>query len=173
MKNIMSIDPSGLNTGTTGHIGGYVLKLNKDNSGTNDHFTFFFELNELSDLVSFLHNLKILISQNNIDILIIEDFVNYEAKQYAFKFKNNATSETIGAIKSIAFEFNIPFIMQKASEVKTRWSDKVLLTYNILNKVKKDYYLLNSKQETSLTKHERDAIRHAYHFYKKNREKFN
>lgn len=163
--NIMGIDPSGVEQNNIGHIGVYVLSTGEQE--ILNHQTFFFTLEKQEDLNNFFITLPKILKEFQIEKVVIEDFVNYPGKQGAFRFKTNITSEVIGGLKVLLQNLNLPFKMQTATQVKTRWSDSILMKYNIIEKRSNRWFLKNSKQERPLTKHERDAIRHAVHFFKK------
>jgi hypothetical protein len=55
---------------------------------------------------------------------------------------------------------DIPFSVQYAPEVKTRWAEAILVHLNILQQKGSQYYWNGEKTVT----HKRDALKHALHW---------
>lgn len=93
------------------------------------------------------------------DYVVIEGYKLYNHAGMSAQTQSNSTlmtSQLIGAIRMKCFELGIPLTTQYASDVKTRWSDKVLQNLGILDRNKFDGKVTNA--------HKRDALRHLMHF---------
>jgi hypothetical protein len=89
-----------------------------------------------------------------------EGYKLYNHKGKAASMQANSelqTSQLIGVIKYHCFDRNIPLTIQFASEVKTRWSDKVLQNLGYLDEK-------NRFNGQATNPHKKDALRHALHF---------
>lgn len=102
------------------------------------------------------------------DHLVIEGYKLYNHKGKNASMQANSELETPqlkGVIKHACYMLNIPCHVQFASEVKTRWSDKVLQATGYLDS--------NNKFKGQATNnHKRDALRHAIHFEWYGRKKY-
>jgi hypothetical protein len=104
--------------------------------------------------------------------VIMEDFLLYAHKADSQINSHMETSKLIGVLQHHCWVHTIPYHMQSASEVKTRWTDSIL-NYNGYIVKKGRYFVLPSDTKTILNGHKRDAIRHAVHFANfKNERKF-
>lgn len=93
------------------------------------------------------------------DYVVIEGYKLYNHAGMSANTQSNSTlmtSQLIGAIRFLCYDLNIPLTIQFASDVKTRWSDKVLQNLGILDGNKFDGKATNN--------HKRDALRHLMHF---------
>lgn len=76
------------------------------------------------------------------------------------------TPQLIGVLKLVCHRFNIPYSFKFASDVKTRWSENVLVHLGILEhqvKGNKNYYYWNGKLTST---HQRDSLKHALHYWR-------
>ena len=92
--------------------------------------------------------------------LVYETYQLYHHKGMKAETQANSFLETpqlIGAIRMTAYRMGISSFGQSASEVKTRWSDKILQAKGYLGKG-------NTFQGQRTNDHKRDALRHALHF---------
>lgn len=96
-------------------------------------------------------------------IVVIEDYILYESKAQNQINSRMETSKLIGVIQHYCWQFNIPYVMQLANEVKKRWSDEILHYKKILVYSKTKEVLPNRKG-VLIDRHCKDAIRHAVHF---------
>ena len=92
-----------------------------------------------------MYNLKDLISTRMYDVIALESFAPYAHKAQSLVGNKLWTSQLIGMIKLVAFEYGIEVKENNASRAKTLWPDKMLKTYGLY----------------SDSKHVRDATRHA------------
>jgi hypothetical protein len=102
--------------------------------------------------------------------VVIEDYILYSHKAASQINSHMETCKLIGVLQHFCWEKHIPYEMQLASEVKTRWADTIL-HFNKYIVTHGSYYVLPLNPKTRLDKHCRDAIRHAVHFanFKNNR----
>lgn len=97
------------------------------------------------------------------DHVVVEGYKLYNHKGMAAKTQANSdlqTPQLLGVIKLVCFRLGIPLTVQYASEVKTRWSEDVLVRLGILEERKGRYYW-NGELTSS---HKRDALKHGLHF---------
>ena len=93
--------------------------------------------------------------------IVMEDYLLYAAKAEAHINSRFETSQLIGVIKHYAYKKGIPIYIQRATDVKNRWSNKVLLYKNIIKKRGKH---MVTHTGYSVCRHELDAVRHAVHY---------
>ena len=88
-------------------------------------------------------------------IVVIEDYFLYANKAQSQTNSRMETSKLIGLIQHYCYKHDIPYYMQAAALVKTRWSDEIL-----------EYkgYIKKDGARYSQCEHTRDAIRHAVHY---------
>ncbi len=103
-------------------------------------------------------------------IVIIEDYLLYASKAESQINSRMETCKLIGALQVYCYQHNIPYCMQPASEVKTRWSNDILLAEGIIYRNGHGYYLPATREH--INRHAIDAIRHNTHFtsFKNNTE---
>lgn len=104
-----------------------------------------------------------LILENLPDTIVCEGYRLYNHKGKSASMQANSelqTSQLIGAIKLVAYRMNIPIEIQYASEIKTRWSEDVLVRLGILEQKGNRYYFNGELTST----HKRDALKHALHY---------
>lgn len=99
--------------------------------------------------------------KNNL-LLVVEDYILYESKAMSQVHSHMETSKLLGVIQYYCFLNRIPYIMEPASVVKNRWSNKILLYKKYIKKYKKNFYIPLHKKEP-IDRHCLDAIRHAVH----------
>ena len=160
MKTILAIDPSGNfneGEGTTGWVlmredyrvldGGHISATNYDCAERywNEHIQ--------------------LIENTKFDYIIIEGYKLYNHHGMKAEVQAHSeleTSQLIGILKYWCFITHYNLTIQYASDVKTRWSNKILTDLGLLTK-KGQYYCIGINQ-LLCNRHERDALRHAVHF---------
>ena len=94
--------------------------------------------------------------------IVIEDYRLYASKADSQINSRMETCKLIGILQYFCEANQIPFTMQLAAEVKTRWSDQILLHKKLIVHTKRKYTLPDKK--TEVNKHACDAIRHAVHY---------
>jgi hypothetical protein len=97
------------------------------------------------------------------DHVVMEGYKLYNHKGMSAKTQANSDLETpqlLGFLKMVCFQFDIPYTIQYAADVKTRWSEDVLVQLGILEKKGTKYYW---NGESTVT-HKRDALKHALHW---------
>lgn len=110
------------------------------------------------------------ITRNWPDHIVFEGYKLYNHKGMAAKSQANSelpTPQLIGVIKHVCFRLDIPYTVQFASDVKTRWQEPILTHLNILQQKGSKYYW----QGEITTTHKCDALKHALHWtrYKESR----
>ena len=103
-------------------------------------------------------------------IIVIEDYLLYGDKAQNQINSRMETSKLIGLLQYQCFVQKLPYIMQTAGQVKSRWADKILHHKGYLKYYKKKLVLPST--EEYIDNHCKDAIRHAVHFntFKNNKE---
>ena len=161
-EHILAIDPSGNfeeGKGTTGCCL-FNCALNKITSTTNIHASHFNSKEEYwqrhIDFIGYVCK-----TFNN-TIVIIEDFTLDPRRAMQQSHSKMETPKIIGILQLYCQQHNIPYKMQRAVEVKNRWADHILEYKNYIIKKKRMHYLPEGTQPIS--RHCKDAIRHAVHF---------
>lgn len=94
------------------------------------------------------------------DHVIIEGYRLYNHAGQSARTQTNSTLQTsqlLGALRLALWKAKIPYSIQYASEVKSRWSDEIL--------IRKKYLQAGNKFKGKRTNdHKRDALRHLAHF---------
>ena len=110
-------------------------------------------------------------------IVVIEDYILYLEKSRSQANSKMETCRLLGIMQWYCWSINQPHKFQRATEVKHRWADDVLLREGTIFKEGK-YYTHASGASMSVI-HKRDALRHAIHyavcrnekdFYKRNNQ---
>lgn len=103
------------------------------------------------------------------NVVVIEGYMLYNHKGMNASTQANSDLETpqlLGALKHYLYLQKIPMHIQYAKDIKTRWSEKILVHMGILTEKstsnKSKLYLFKN-QITST--HERDAMKHALRFW--------
>lgn len=97
--------------------------------------------------------------------VVIEDYRLDPSRALAQSHSAMETPKLIGALQYILGELCVPYMLQQAGQVKSRWSDEILLKIGLLTTgsgERKRWYLNGALT----TDHQRDALRHAWHVYK-------
>lgn len=100
---------------------------------------------------------------NEVDIVVCEDYRLYSSQANSQINSNLETPQLIGVIKYFCYQNEIPLHLQMAAEVKTRWSNEVMLKTNLITKGKYNRLYNN---DILLEHHSIDAFRHGIHFIK-------
>ncbi len=95
-------------------------------------------------------------------IVIIEDFTLDPRRAMQQSHSKMETPKLIGILQLYCKQNNIPYKMQRAVEVKSRWADHILEFKKYIIKKNRMYYLPDGIHPIS--RHCKDAIRHAVHF---------
>ncbi len=98
-------------------------------------------------------------------VVVIEDYLLYATKANNQINSKMETPKLIGVLQHYLWGKRVPYCMQNASEVKTRWDDDILVHkgYLALRGIKYRAHRLPG-EDVLLNKHCRDAIRHAVHY---------
>jgi len=97
------------------------------------------------------------------DVIVMEGYKLYNHKGMSASTQANSelqTPQLIGAIKTHCHQKSIPLAIQFASDVKTRWSEKVLAAKGYLQEKNGRYYFAGDQTNT----HKRDAMKHGLHY---------
>lgn len=111
-----------------------------------------------------------LIQQEMPDHVTVEGYKLYNHAGKEASMQANSELETpqlIGVLKHWCYSLDIPYNIQFASEVKTRWSEEVLHRLGILTKKGAFYYWKGQKTNT----HKRDSLKHSLHFWRYKHER--
>lgn len=106
--------------------------------------------------------MKLVFEDRQIDVIVCENFRLYKHKAQAQVHSLLETPRIIGALEYTAWKNVKPIYFQMASDVKSRFSDEIMLEKNIIQKHKNTYYFNFIKTND----HMRDAMRHYYYFTK-------
>lgn len=159
MTKTLSFDPSGNHNsekegmGTTGvaiAVDGKVTELRE------------VKAEDYKTTLDYWDALYALIEQEHPDYVVIEGYKLYNHKGMAARTQSNSTlmtSQLIGVLKMKCYHYEIPCTIQFASDVKTRWSDAILIRAGYLEEG-------NKFKGKPTNAHKRDALRHLVHFYK-------
>ena len=159
---ILALDPSGNfeeGKGTTG-ICGFACKNNCIDKLADIHASAFDSKEDYWQAhIEFIkHVLDILPNT----IVVIEDFTLDPRRALQQSHSKMETPKLIGILQLYCQQNNIPYKMQRASEVKTRWADHILEYKHYIVKKNRMYYL--PEHTKPISRHCKDAIRHAVHF---------
>lgn len=159
---ILAIDPSGNfeeGKGTTG-ICGFACKDNCIDKTLDIHASAFNSKEAYwqahTDLIQ-----QVIDALPN-TIVIIEDFTLDPRRAMQQSHSKMETPKLIGILQLYCKQHEIPYKMQRAVEVKNRWADHILEFKKYIVKKNRMYYLPNATKPIS--RHCKDAIRHAVHF---------
>lgn len=94
------------------------------------------------------------------DQLVVEDFLLYSHKSKNQINSRFETPKLIGIIEFICFKNNMPIHLQRAVDVKSRWTDEILVRKSIITKINNRYYAGG----VMISEHIRDSIRHGMHY---------
>lgn len=157
MKTILAFDPSGNSNHDPGNEGWGTTGVAIERNGV-------IRLDEVQskkfeDTMEYWGGVLDYIKVYVPDYVVIEGYKLYNHAGMSAQTQSNSTlmtSQLIGAIRMTCYEIGIPVTIQFASDVKTRWSDRVLQNLGILDGNKFDGKVTNT--------HKRDALRHLMHF---------
>lgn len=95
-------------------------------------------------------------------LIVVEEFTLNPKRALQQSHSKMETSKLIGVIQLTCAEQNWPLKMQLPVEAKNRWPDTILEHRHLIKKANKGHILANGQV---ISRHEKDAIRHAVHFY--------
>ena len=95
--------------------------------------------------------------------LVVEDYLVYANKATAQTYSRMETPKLIGILQYFAYMYHVPFFLQRAVDVKTRWSNEILIHKGIIAPAGKGF-IVPDNPDVKPTRHTIDAIRHAVHF---------
>ena len=94
-------------------------------------------------------------------LIVIEDFTLDPRRAMQQSHSKMETPKLIGILQLHCQQHNIPYKMQRAVEVKNRWADHILEFKKYIIKKNRMYY--TSVSNYPISRHCKDAIRHAVH----------
>lgn len=103
---------------------------------------------------------RIMLTYKNTTI-VMEDFTLNPKRALQQSYSKMETSKLIGVIQMACAENHWPLKMQLPVEAKSRWSDSFLERKHIIKKLNKGYATSSGQ---TISRHEKDAIRHAVHY---------
>lgn len=114
----------------------------------------------------------------SIDVLVVENFILYKSSANSMLNQELETSELIGYICGVAEEMNIKIVRQNAQVIKTILKKNNVLQ-DIINKINKQIEFKTKKTDrvqwyfrgTRISNHIVDALRHAYFYITKEKQK--
>lgn len=161
-EHILAIDPSGNfeeGKGTTGlclfsNLKNCILDLNNlraEKYNTKEEYW-----------QAHCDTIKQFITQYSKPFIVIEDFTLDPRRALQQSHSKMETPKLIGILQLYCQQNDIPYKMQRAVEVKNRWADHILEFKKYIIKKDRMHYLPNTTRPIS--RHCKDAIRHAVHF---------
>lgn len=161
---ILALDPSGNYTEGKGTTGWCLFDANKNcvvitgfiEAGANECYEAYWDKH-----LSLIEGMRYKAALDGAEIIVvIEDYVLYAHKSDAQINSKMETPKLIGVIQHYCWKENVSYKMQLAAEVKTRWTDDILVHKGYLeksgNRYKANGHIIN--------RHVKDSIRHAVHF---------
>lgn len=94
-------------------------------------------------------------------IIVMEDFTLNPKRALQQSYSKMETPKLIGIIQLFCKERNLPLKMQLPTEAKSRWPDEFLEHKGLIRKLKRGY---TTNTGHAISRHEKDAVRHAVHF---------
>ena len=95
-------------------------------------------------------------------IIVIEDFTLDPRRALQQSHSKMETPKLIGILQLYCQQNNIPYKMQRAVEVKNRWADHILEFKGYISKINRMHYIPG--EDKPMSRHCKDAIRHAVHY---------
>lgn len=154
---ILAIDPSGNFTEGKGTTGWSLLDENIKILACGQILANNYECKE-----AYWESIINLITSLQPDRLVIEDFLLYASKSNNQINSRFETPKLIGLIEMYAYKHNTHIQLQRAVDVKARWTDDILVLNKIIDKVGNRYYAGG----VMISEHIRDSIRHGVHYIK-------
>lgn len=154
---ILAIDPSGNFTEGKGTTGWSLLDENINILACGQILANNYECKE-----AYWESIINLITSLQPDRLVIEDFLLYASKSNNQINSRFETPKLIGLIEMYAYKHNAHIKLQRAVDVKNRWTDDILVLNKIIDKVGNRYYAGG----VMISEHIRDSIRHGVHYIK-------
>ena len=99
-------------------------------------------------------------------LTVIEDFVLYPDKSAAQSYSKLETSRLIGILQMHCYEIYLPYVFQRAVEIKTRWDNDVLARQGLIKMLgpRKGFAIPRRDGWEKINKHMLDAYRHGLHY---------
>ena len=103
-----------------------------------------------------------IVEQHKNIIIVIENFTLDPRRALAQAHSEMETPKLIGILQLYLTQHKIPYVMQRPSEVKNRWTDSILVWKKYLQQRGHNYILPRTNKV--INRHEKDAVRHAVHY---------
>lgn len=169
ITHILAIDPSGNfheGKGTTGWV---LMQLpNKLVARGCIHATEYNSIEEYWNAHTKLIQYNIKRHKKHL-IVILEDYILYENRAENQINSQIETCRLLGLLQWYCWKNKQEYILENASLVKTRWSDRILLEKGIIKATKGKYIHCRSNYE--MNNHTRDALRHALYYISRRHKK--
>lgn len=95
-----------------------------------------------------------------VDMVVIEDFLLYESRAKSQINSRFETPKIIGLLEYNLWTDKKEYTLQRAVDVKNRWTDDILVRNGVIQKKGNKYYAGG----VLISGHIRDAIRHGMHY---------
>ena len=161
-ENILAIDPSGNFEEGKGTTGTCIFNCVENNIRAIKNISASHYLSKEEYWQAHLDYINEIVSREANTIIVIEDFTLDPRRAMQQSHSKMETPKLIGILQLHCQQKDIPYKMQRAVEVKTRWADHILEYKKYIIKKNRMYYLPNAT--TPMSRHCKDAIRHAVHF---------
>lgn len=156
---ILAIDPSGEFTkgkGTTG----FCLY----DTSTNEFKLYDIHAKDYESRASYFYGVCTTATTKGVKTIVVEDYFLYNNAKISANSQTNSLLETprlLGALEYEAHNTYKDIVFQRAN-IKTRFTDKILVDMGLLEKRGNKYYA----NEKPTNDHQRDALRHALYYVK-------
>ena len=104
--------------------------------------------------------IKLLQAYKRKPLVVIEDYILYASTAEAQINSRFETTKLIGILQYSLWKKHFPYVMQRAVDVKNRWTDDILEYKKYIKREGKHY----TAAKVGINKHQLDSIRHAVHF---------
>lgn len=155
MKKILAIDPSGNFNEGKGTTGWALVSSNKEIISCGQILAKNYE-----NKFQYWNAIIQLVKMIGADYVVIEDFLLYEESSKSQINSRFETPKLIGILELYCNSNNIEYSLQRAVDVKKRWTDEILVYNNYIQKQNDRYFACG----VLVSGHIRDAIRHGIHF---------
>lgn len=162
---ILTLDPSGAYNEGKGTTGYSIWFFNELSKGYGLVKTGNIRAEHYNNQHNYFNAHITLIENEQPDVIVMEDFTLYANKAMQQIGSTMETPQLIGLIKYYCGEHNIELVIQRAVDVKNRWSDKILAFKGIIYKDPSGFY--RDMNNVKISRHAKDAIRHGMHYITK------
>ena len=168
---ILTLDPSGAYNEGKGTTGYSIWLFNTISKGYGILLTGNIRAEHFSNQYDYFSSHLDLIKRAEPDVIVMEDFTLYANKAKQQIGSTMETPQLIGLIKFYCAEYNIELVMQRAVDVKNRWSDKILEYKGLVYRDPRGSF--RDMNHYKVSRHAKDAIRHGIHYITKRIKELN